>query len=138
MDTTQADAYAAERNYTDWTAKGTPEKTAALLRASDYITARYPLRVTLTDAEQARLDAAQFLIARDLLLNSKPLSIREEARVLKESKEGAGFKKETEYTLHKTKDLEKIKGIENLPQTLPNKIKQTFERRIATPTKEDK
>ena len=97
MDTTQADAYAAERNYTDWTAKGTPEKTAALLRASDYITARYPLRVTLTDAEQARLDAAQFLIARDLLLNSKPLSIREEARVLKESKEGAGFKKETEY-----------------------------------------
>lgn len=95
MDVTQADAFNNARGYSDWT--GTPAaKSAALIRAMDYISANYNMRPLLSVAEQSRLDTATYFLARDML-NNPSGSIRAQAAIVKESKEGAGFKKSTEY-----------------------------------------
>ena len=51
---------------------------------------------------------------------------------------GVYLKKESKYTLHKTKMPEEIKEVESLSRTLPSRIKQTFERPAATSVEEDK
>jgi hypothetical protein len=95
MDITQANAYNTLRGYTDWIGSDAV-KMAALVRAQDYITANYTIRDNLTATEQTRLDGAIYLLARDML-TSNTQTLRATAAVIKESKEGAGFKKAVEY-----------------------------------------
>lgn len=95
-DLSTANALADERGFTDWAAQPALNRTRALVRAGDYLR-RYKLRAELTADEQATVDLAALLVARDLLTNDTPLSLRSTPQVVKESKEGAGFKKAVEY-----------------------------------------
>ena len=97
MNQTQSILYGTARGYDDWTGEPATDQSAALLRAADYIAAHYRLRAITEPADQARYDAAQFLIARDLLTNDAPLAARAGAALVKQSTELAGLKKSVEY-----------------------------------------
>lgn len=96
MELETSKTYATDRGYTDWTGESDAELTRYLLLAQDYIDARYTFKSDLTDAEQSKLDVAQFKIAYDILLNGEQ-PIRAERIALKESKELAGMKVSREY-----------------------------------------
>jgi len=95
-DLSTANALADERGFDDWSAQSALDRTRALIRAGDHLR-RYKLRAELTADEQTLLDLATLLVARDLLTNDTPLSLRSAPQVVKEAKEGAGFKKSVEY-----------------------------------------
>lgn len=89
----QVNTFHADRGNSEWAALGSA-RSAAMLKAADYVEATYaPL---IADAELApRYVTAFATLALDLALN--PQGGLANAKVKKEAKEGAGFKKEVEY-----------------------------------------
>jgi hypothetical protein len=96
MDTAQSNTYANARGYTDWTDATSQQQLQALNRAADYILAHYKLKAELTPVDVERYDAAQFLIAYDILKSGGPAT-KAERPVIKESKELDGIKKSVEW-----------------------------------------
>ena len=97
MNVSDANELALIRGDIDWADAGSGEKAAALVRASDYILATYRLRGELGDDEQALVDLATYLVARDLLLNPVPLPTRSSAPVTKETNKLAGMENTVEF-----------------------------------------
>lgn len=95
MDFTEADEFNEVRGFTDWAAMTVAQKAQAMAFANDYIQQTYRIKAELSDEDENRLSAARYLLARELY--RAPESLRAAVAVKKESKEGAGFKKETEF-----------------------------------------
>jgi len=72
-DTTDADAYMAARNYTDWSDLELAEKVGFLTQAADYILASYTF---IVDDPEARNEfrAAKFILAYQL--SKSPLALQ--------------------------------------------------------------
>jgi hypothetical protein len=91
----QAQAYNFARKNELWE-ELTPTQALVLLQdAEDYIRGAYDLRVSLTLEEGRILDNAICRLAATF--QSTPPQVANNAALKRESKEGAGFKKETEY-----------------------------------------
>ncbi|WP_454883993.1 hypothetical protein [Sphingomonas oryzagri] len=84
-----ADAFHQARGNVDWPTT-TADKSAALLRAGDYIAAHYNLKPTLSDAEQVRLDNATYILALELSDDKKVPALRASAPVTKSDREMSG------------------------------------------------
>lgn len=95
MDFTKADEFNEVRGFTDWAAMSVAQKGQAFAYADDYILQVYSIKAVLTEEESNRLCVARFLLARELYRS--PENLHSAAIVKKEAKEGAGFKKETEF-----------------------------------------
>jgi hypothetical protein len=91
----QANSYNAVRGNENWSDLDTPVAVALLQDAEDYIRAVYPVRSDLTIDEQRIFDGIVCRLAA--IFQSKPPQVDAVASIKKESKEGAGFKKEVEY-----------------------------------------
>ncbi len=90
----QANAYNTIRGNDAWSKLASPAATALLIDAEDYIRA-YGIRANLTDDEQRMFDNIVCRLAA--IMQTKPPQVAAAPTIKKESKEGAGFKKEVEY-----------------------------------------
>ena len=94
----QANTYNSVRGNDDWSelVDEAPQQAVALLQdAEDYIRSTYPVRPALTAEEQRIFDGIVCRLAA--VFQANPPQIASSAAVKSEKKEGAGFKKETEY-----------------------------------------
>lgn len=91
-----ANAYHAARQNTTWDDLDAVTARALLQDAEDYIRSVYSVRTTLTTEEQRIFDGIVSRLAAQF--QTKPAPVDAKPAIKKESKEGAGFKKETEYT----------------------------------------
>ena len=94
-DIDDANTFHSTRGYTDWSDLSLSEKSAALLRASDYIATHYTIKPDLSEAEQGRLSYGRYMLARALAADKTPL--RATPAVKKEARELQGMKKSVEY-----------------------------------------
>lgn len=92
---TFANSYNNARGNTAWSTLDTQEAQALLQDAEDYIRSVYNVRTTLTTDEQRIFDGLVCRLAA--IFQTNPPAVAAPQTVKMEKKEGAGFKKETEY-----------------------------------------
>lgn len=91
----QATAYNELRGYEDWSELPDAQAAALLQDAEDYIRTAYRVRSDLTAGEHRVFDNIVCRLAA--MFQTKPPQVAATPAIKKESKEGAGFKKEVEY-----------------------------------------
>lgn len=93
----QSNTYNEVRGNEDWSELSAAQARALLQDAEDYIRGVYPIRFNLTEDEQRTFDGVVCRLAS--IFQKKPPQVDAVPAIKKEAKEGAGFKKETEYTV---------------------------------------
>ncbi|MBD8699281.1 hypothetical protein IFT54_05555 [Sphingomonas sp. CFBP 13714] len=91
----QATTYNEIRGNEAWADLDAPQAAALLIDAEDYIRSAYPIRSSLDADEQRVFDGLVCRLAA--IFQKQPPAVAGAQAIKKESKEGAGFKKETEY-----------------------------------------
>lgn len=91
----QSNTYNEVRGNEEWSELPAAQARALLQDAEDYIRGAYSIRSNLTEDEQRTFDGIVCRLAA--IFQNKPPQVDATASIKKESKEGAGFKKEVEY-----------------------------------------
>lgn len=91
----QSNTYNEVRENEDWSELSAAQARALLQDAEDYIRGRFPIRSGLSENDQRIFDGLVCRLAA--IFQKHPPQGAAQATIKKESKEGAGFKKEVEY-----------------------------------------
>jgi hypothetical protein len=91
----QSNTYNEVRGNEGWSELSAAQARALLQDAEDYIRGAYPIRSDLTENEQRTFDGIVCRLAA--IFQNKAPQVDATPSIKKESKEGAGFKKEVEY-----------------------------------------